>query len=142
MATHSDQNSPRLSVYGKADSALVTLANSGVLTTTSWYFRLLRGIEHGDGKGRFSEAFLGLSGHRRHETLRHLRRLPDWVRLADPRRHVVAMFDCATTTAANFLTLDAVAAGFVYQADVWVSVRSNLLTRCAEPLGVSVHVSS
>ena len=137
-----DDSLPFQLVSGKADSALVTLANSGVLTTTPWYFRLLRWIEYGDGKGRFSEAFLGLSAQQRNETLRHLRRLPDWVRLADPRHHIVAMVDCATTTAANFLTLDAVAAGFVYQADVWVSVPSNLLTRCAEPLGVSVHVTS
>jgi hypothetical protein len=92
----------------RVDSQLEHLIGSGVVTTSSWYFRLARAVSADEG-GVLSQQVRSLPEDEQPFLRNSIDRLPLRVQTLDPRDIVPLMASIATVSPANFLTLEAIA---------------------------------
>ena len=123
-----------------ASPALRGSAAHGVTTSSSWHYRLLRALKYGTGEGTISRAARTLGDEQHQRVISLLETLPPWIATTEARELVPAMVECSARAKGNYLTLEAVAIAVLRDADLYVSVRSDLLFAAAGALGVSVHV--
>jgi hypothetical protein len=128
-----------LSILAGQESELLLAARSnGVATTMCWFYRLSRAIAAGATTGALSGRFSALSEAHQAEVLGLVDELPRDILTLDPRTVVPVMSALSSIAAANVLTTEAVATALVLDADIAVSVRSELLERTSEVARVRV----
>ena len=120
----------------KPSAALREHVAEGIATTSSWYFRLARAMSSGRTEGALSRLMGGLDGAEERVVRSSLADLPDSVLTVDLRLIVPLMTTIASVSAANFLTLEALAVAITLDAAVATTTRSSLL----ESVAGLVHV--
>ncbi len=125
---------------GQESEPLLAARAGGVATTMSWFYRLSRAIAAGRGTGALSRAFGVLTTAQQAAVVSLVNELPDEIVTLDPRTIVPVMSAVSTIAPANLLTTEAVATALVLDADIAVSVASDLLDRTCRTAGVTVKL--
>lgn len=123
----------------RVDSQLEDLIAGGVVTTSSWYFRLARAISADEG-GALSRQMRSLPENEQPLLRNSIDRLPPKVQTIDPRDIVPLMASIATVSPSNYLTLEAIATAIATDADIATATATPLLQRVADLLHITVHV--
>ena len=120
----------------EAFPALEALADSGVATTSLWYFRLARAIATGRAEASLSRLMNDLEEPERQVARSSLGTLPGSFETLTSRVVVSLMTAIASATAANFLTLEALAVAIALDAAIVTVTTSPLLESAARLLHV------
>jgi hypothetical protein len=123
----------------RADSHLEGLVAGGVVTTSSWYFRLARAISSDEG-GALSRQMRSLTEDQQSLFRDSIDRLPSRIQTIDPRDIVPLMASIATVSPSNFLTLEAIATAIATDAEIATATATPLLQRLADRLHITVHI--
>ena len=123
---------------GQESDSLLSARSNGVATTMCWFYRLSRAIAAGGATGALSRRFSALSAPHQAEVIALVDELPADIITLDSRTVVPVMSALSSVTSANVLTTEAVATALVLDADIAVSVRSDLLTRTSDAAQVRV----
>lgn len=123
---------------GTEPEPLRSVRSSGVATTMCWFYRLSRAITAGRTTGALSGRFAALDAQQQAEVTRLVNELPDEIVTLDARVVVPVMSTLSSVASANLLTTEAVATALVLDADIAVSVRSELIDRTSEAADVRV----
>ena len=100
-------------------------SNPRLFTTSHWYFRACRAAVVGAG-GQLSGPFVQLGEAEQSRSILALLELREDIGLPDPRATVPAMADVALRhPQLNLLNLEAVAAGRVLHAELWLSAAAS-----------------
>jgi hypothetical protein len=125
-------------LIGGESEQLLAARSNGVATTLCWFYRLSRAIAAGSTTGALSRRVSALTAEHMAEVIRLVDELPADILTLDPRTVVPVMSALSSVVPANVLTTKAVATALVLDADIAVSVRSDLLERSSEAARVRV----
>ena len=123
---------------GQESDSLLSARSNGVATTLCWFYRLSRAIAAGSTTGALSRRFSALSAPHQAQVISLVDELPADIITLDSRTVVPVMSALSTVAPANVLTTAAVATALVLDADIAVSVRSDLLQRTSDAAQVRV----
>ncbi len=123
---------------GQESDSLLSARSNGVATTMCWFYRLSRAIAAGGATGALSRRFSALSAPHQAEVISLVDELPAHIITLDLRTVVPVMSALSSVAMANVLTTEAVATALVLDADIAVSVRSDLLQRTSDTAQVQV----
>ena len=123
---------------GQESDSLLSARSNGVATTLCWFYRLSRAIAAGSTTGALSRRFSALSAPHQAQVISLVDELPADIITLDSRTVVPVMSALSSVAPANVLTTEAVATALVLDADIAVSVRSDLLQRTSDAAQVRV----
>ena len=125
-------------LIGRESEQLLAARSNGVATTMCWFYRLSRAIAAGSTTGALSRRVAALTAAHKAEVVRLVDELPPDILTLDPRTVVPVMSALSSVAPANVLTTEAVATALGLDADIAVSVRSDLLERTSDAARVRV----
>lgn len=125
-------------LIGRESEQLLAARSNGVATTMCWFYRLSRAIAVGSTTGALSRRVAALTAAHKAEVVRLVDELPPDILTLDPRTVVPVMSALSSVAPANVLTTEAVATALGLDADIAVSVRSDLLERTSDAARVRV----
>ncbi len=123
---------------GQESDSLFSARSNGVATTLCWFYRLSRAIASGSSTGVLSRQFSALSTAHQADVISLVDELPEDIITLDSRTVVPVMSALSSVASANVLTTEAVATALVLDAEIAVSVQSELLQRTSEAAQVRV----
>lgn len=116
------------------------LTESGVFTTSYWYYRLGRAVVGGSGAGALSGPMARLDAESRQRVRSRLDALPLDIQLLPPRLTVPVMFTLSVRRQPNLLVAEALAVALLVRGRLVVATETPLLRSGAEDLGLDYEV--
>jgi hypothetical protein len=116
------------------------LSSGGVLTTSSWYYRLGRAVFGGPGSGSLSGRLGSLDTATAGRVRSALTDLPASIGLLHPRVVVPVMFALRVRRQLNWLGAEALAVALVIPARLLVTTEAPVLRAAAEDTGIEYEL--